>query len=82
MKQITIRGVSSELARALQNEKKRRGTSLNQAVLDLLGQSLGLTSKQYENGLAKFAGTWSGQEFTDFEQHMEIFEQVDSEVWK
>lgn len=82
MKQITIRGVSNELARALQNEKKRRGTSLNQAVLDLLGQSLGLTSKQYDNGLAKLAGTWSSQEFADFEQQTKFFEQVDSEVWK
>jgi len=82
MKQITIRGVPDELALALEKEKRRRGTSLNQAVLDLLGQSLGVTPGKYDNGLSKLAGTWTSQEFSDFEQHMELFEQVDRELWQ
>jgi hypothetical protein len=81
MRQITIRGVPDELARALEEEKQRRGTSLNQAVLDLLRQGLGLTG-QYDNGLSKFAGTWTKQEFADFEKQMDLFEQVDAELWQ
>lgn len=41
VKTLTVRGVTTELGRALNDEKRRRGTSLNQTVLDLLGQSLG-----------------------------------------
>jgi hypothetical protein len=81
MRQITIRGVPDELARALEKEKTRRGTSLNQAVLDLLKQAVGL-SGQYDNGLSKLAGTWTKRELDDFEKHMEVFEQIDPEVWK
>ncbi|HEY9868372.1 MAG TPA: hypothetical protein V6D08_04350 [Candidatus Obscuribacterales bacterium] len=83
MKQITIRGVSDDLARALKEETRRRGTSLNQAVLDLLRQSLGLEhGRRYDNGLSKFAGTWSRDELADFERATEICERIDEEFWK
>ena len=82
MKQITIRGVTNELAQALAKEKQRRGTSLNQAVLDLLGQSLGMTPGQYDNGLSKLAATWATRDLCDFEKHTKIFEQVDPELWQ
>lgn len=68
MKQITIRGVPDDLARALEQEKKRRGLSLNQTLLDLLRQSLRLGSPRYDNGLAEFAATWSKEELAQFEE--------------
>jgi hypothetical protein len=58
------------------------GSSLNQAVLELLRQSLGLQSGRYENGLAKFAATWTPKDLLDFEHSIEIFERVDPELWK
>ncbi len=82
VKQITIRGVSQELARALEAEKKRRGTSLNQTTLDLLRQALGIGLDVYNNGLSEFAGTWNRKELAAFEKDTEIFEHVDSELWQ
>lgn len=82
MKQITIRGVPEDLSRALQEEKKRRGASLNQTLLDLLRQSLGIGPTRYDNGLAKHAGTWSKQELSTFEKNTEAFEQIERELWK
>lgn len=82
MKQLTIRGVSEDLARALQSEKQRRGQSLNQVVLDLLRLSVGLGASRYDNGLAQFAGTWSAQDVKNFEQQTAVFEQIDEELWK
>lgn len=82
MKQITIRGVPENLSRALQKERKRRGTSLNQTTLDLLVQALGIGSSRYDNGLSKFSGTWSQEELAAFEKQIEVFEQIDSELWK
>lgn len=82
MKQITVRGVSEDLSKAPSKETKRQGTSLNQTVLNLLRQTLGIASTKYDNGLSEFAGTWSAQELAAFEKHTQIFEQIDEELWK
>ena len=83
MKALTIRDVDERLARALEREKRRRGSSLNQTVLQLLGQALGLDSRApRSNGLAKLAGTWSASELGRFERDTAAFEQVDEELWK
>lgn len=82
MKQITIRNVSSPLAERLKQERAITGKSLNQLVLDLLHQSLGMTSdRRYDNGLGALAGTWSDQEHEEFEKNTEVFEQIDEELW-
>lgn len=83
MKQITVRGVPSDIARALEEEKNRRGTSLNQTILDLLRQSLGLKQGlRYDNGLSALAGTWTVEEHANFEANTRQFEQIDEELWK
>ncbi len=83
MKQITIRGVPPEIAKALAKEKNRRGTSLNQTILDLLGQYLGVNSdSSFDNGLSKLAGTWSQADLKSFEKHTSIFNTIDQEIWK
>lgn len=82
MKNLTIRNVSSKLARALDEEKRRRGTSLNQVVLQLLEAALGLEVGEYDNGLADFAGRWSEEEFREFEAAVADFERVDEDAWR
>ncbi len=83
MKQITIRGVPPEIAKALAKEKNRRGTSLNQTILDLLGQYFGVNiDSSYDNGLSKLAGTWSQADLKAFEKNTSIFNTIDKEVWK
>ncbi|MCW5821620.1 MAG: hypothetical protein KIT34_02395 [Cyanobacteria bacterium TGS_CYA1] len=83
MKQITIRGVPQEIANALVKEKKRRGTSLNQTILDLLGQHFGISNDSlFDNGLSKLAGTWSKADLREFEKNTSIFNAIDQEVWK
>jgi len=82
VKALTIRYVDPQLARALQAEKKRRGTSLNQTVLDLLRHALGVDSERgRSNGLGKLAGDWSAAELADFEKATAAFDQVDEELW-
>ena len=83
LRYLTIRGLSTELARALEQEKRRRGGSLNQTVLDLLRQCLGLgPGRGRSNGLAKLAGTWSAREHARFESGVDPVEQVDAELWR
>ena len=81
MKTLTVRGVPAELGRALNEEKRRRGTSLNQTVLDLLKQSLGVGIPR-SNGLGRFAGGWTNAEFREFEAATRDFGKIDPEMWE
>lgn len=83
MRHLTIRQVPPELSRALDEEKRRRGTSLNRTVLDVLAHALGLGSPAPRtNGLAELAGTWSDAELEQFEQAVALTEQIDEELWR
>jgi hypothetical protein len=83
VKTLTIRKVSRRLADALEREKKRRGTSLNQTVLDLLGQGVGVgTPASRSNGLRQLAATWSEDDLAEFEYALAATERVDEELWR
>lgn len=82
MKQLTIRHVSPRLAKHLDEERRRRGTSLNQAVLDLLQRALGMTEEPFDNGLGRLAGTWSAEDLAQFERDTAEFERIDEAMWR
>ncbi len=82
LKNMTVRNIPPELAKALDKERRRRGDSLNKTVLELLRQGLGVGPGVRSNGLASLAGTWSEDEFREFEEATAFFEQVDEELWQ
>ncbi len=83
MKHVTIRNLPPKLAEALDEERRRRGQSLNQTVIGLLAQGLGLApGARRSNGLARLGGTWSAAEFRQFEAAIAATEQVDEELWR
>ena len=82
LKNITVRNIPPELAKALDRERRRWGDSLNKTVLELLRQGLGVGPGARSNGLASLAGTWSKDEFREFEEATAFFEQVDEELWR
>lgn len=83
MEHLTIRNVPAALAERLREEKRLRGSSLNQTVLVLLAQALGLTDTgPRSNGLRAFAGTWSAEDQAEFERAVADAEQVDEELWR
>lgn len=81
MKALTIRNLPAGVAEALEREKRRRGRSLNQTVIDLLRQSLGVEQTR-SNGLAQLAGRWDDEELREFELAVAPFEQIDEELWR
>ena len=81
MKAITVRNVPEDLARALKTETRQRGTSLNQTVLELLTQAVGLGDQPRSNGLYDLAGAWSQQDLEAFESATAVFKQVNEELW-
>ena len=83
MKTITIRNVPTELAQALDQERRQRGLSLNRTVLALLHNALGVSSATARsNGLRKLAGAWSDEEYHAFEQAVAWFGEVDEALWQ
>lgn len=83
MRHLTIRDVPPDLDARLQEEKRLRGRSLNQTVLDLLAQAVGLAGRgPRSNGLGALAGTWSADEQAEFERAIADTEQIDEELWR
>jgi hypothetical protein len=83
MKALTVRNVDPQLAKALARETKRRGSSLNQTMLDVLRRGLGIDGvTPRTNGLEKLAGTWTAEEFAEFESNVQMFDAIDPELWR
>jgi len=78
---LTIRNLPADLSAALERERRRRGVSLNQTVIDLLQLSLGVHGPR-RNGLARLAGTWSEPEHWEFLERIESLNEIDPEMWK
>ena len=78
---LTVRNLPDEVAAALEQEKRRRGTSLNQTVIDLLRQSLGVAGTR-SNGAGRLAGTWTETQHQEFLSAMSSVEEIDQDLWK
>jgi plasmid stability protein len=81
MKALTIRNLPQEVAAALEREKRRRGQSLNQTVIELLSQGLGVRHPR-SNGLSQLGGKWSADEFEEIESAVARFGDIDPEIWQ
>ena len=81
MRALTVRNLPDDVASALDEERRLKGTSLNQTVIDLLRQALGVDGTR-SNGLAALAGQWSIEEFEAFEQAVGQFSEIDEETWR
>ena len=86
MKQLTVRGLGDDLARAIQRLANRDGTSLNRAAVKLLRRGAGLADGQgahtVGSSLDHLIGTWSDAEADEIEQALRHFETIDEAMWE
>ena len=86
MKTITIRGVDELMSKTLRERAGAESMSLNQYVLKLLRESLGLTKEKNHTrrytDLDKLTGLWSEADLAEFEKSQEPFSIIDEELWK
>ena len=85
MEQLTIHNLPPELATALEEESQRRRKPLERTVIELLRQALKVRvsiDRRKSNGLAHLAGTWSEEEYEEFEAAIATTEQLDEELWR
>ena len=78
-KQITVRGVSPELAGRLQKLSRARGESLNATVLHILKQAVGVHERRER--LARYV-IWDSEDLAEAEQAVRSQRQVDPDLWQ
>ena len=86
MKQLTVRGLGDELARAIRRLASRDGTSFNRAAVKLMRRGAGLAEGQEADivgsSLDHLIGTWSSAEAEEIDDALRHFEAMDEGVWE
>lgn len=86
MKNITLRGIDDALDKRLREKAREKGVSINQLVIDLLKEQLGLKKeKKYtvvHRDLDHLFGRWSEEEFQRIQGKIDSERETDPELWK
>ena len=86
MKQLTIRGLGDDLARAIRRLANREGTSLNRAAVKLLRRGAGLERGRgpdtVGSSLDDLIGTWSDAEADEVGRALRHFKNIDEAMWE
>lgn len=78
-RQLTIRGVSDELARRLTRLSRERGQSVNSTALAILEQTVGIDARRRR--LARYA-TWSAADLAEFNRDLAGQRVIDHDLWR
>lgn len=84
MRQITIRLTDTALQKAVEETAKREDISLNKAVIRLLRKGAGLDPEPggtIGTSLDFAFGTWTEEEYREFEEAVRVFEVIDPDPW-
>ena len=82
MSSFTVHEVDSELDRRLTEEARRRNTSKNRLVKEILARALGLSAESKRpDDYQEFCGVWSAQEFAEFSSGQAENSTIDPEQW-
>jgi len=83
MSSITIHDIDSELDRRLADEAKRRNTSKNRLVKELLAGALGLpVVGRYSDDYREFCGIWAAEDLAEFDAAQEENRHIDEADWR
>ncbi len=86
MKAITLRNLPPEVAKTVQQRAKKKKTSVNKAVIELLEESVGGKVKKKEKAryhdLDHLAGSWTKEEAEAFEKLIAEQRTIDPDLWK
>jgi plasmid stability protein len=85
MKTMTIRGLEPELMEKLKSNARRQDKSLNQFVIDMLKQQMGMKKEKkftaVYHDLDHLFGRWSDKEFERIQGKIDAERKVDQELW-
>ena len=78
-KQLTVRGVSDEVAERLESLSRARGQSINTTVNEILGDALGAGERLRR--LERFV-TWSDDDLAQVTEAVAAQRAVDADLWR
>ncbi len=85
MKAITIRGIDYDMSVKLKQVAETEKKSVNQLVLDLIKQNIGMQKKKKYtrtyNDLDDLFGEWSDAEFERIQGSVDNQRKIDLELW-
>ncbi|MBU1195863.1 MAG: antitoxin [Proteobacteria bacterium] len=86
MKAITIRGVDARVSEKLKKAAINENKSINQYVIDILKENLGITKKKQftktHNDLDHLFGKWSQKEYENIQNSIDAGRKIDRELWE
>jgi plasmid stability protein len=78
-RQLTVRGVSEEVGRRLEELSRARGLSVNATVLEILSAALGRTERRQR--LARYA-TWTPKDLAECDEALAAQRTIDESLWR
>ncbi len=82
MNQITLRKIPKRVDALIRSLSKKQNKSINKTIIILLEKALGIKDRSNKKrDLSKFSGTWSNEDFNEFEKNTKIFNKIDKEIW-
>ena len=86
MTTIKIRGIDSEVSSKLKQVAKDKNKSVNQLVLDMIKQNIGMQkrkryTKKYDD-LDQLFGIWAEDEFNKIQGIIDNQRKIDRELWE
>lgn len=78
---ITIHGIEPGVYRRLEERARRRGTSLNRALKEILEETLGASARREANPFTDLCGTLPSDAVAELIEREREFERIDPEEW-
>ena len=86
MKSITVRGIDPLLAEKLKMAAKKQSKSVNQFIIDMLKQDMGMRKQKkftiIHHDLDHLFGKWSKNDFKCIQQKIDRERRIDKELWQ
>ena len=87
MKAVTLRSLPTEVSKIIRKEAKRKGTSINKAVISLLESKAAAGEKTKKrrtvyHDLDALAGAWTKKEGALFDKALAAQRRIDPDLWE
>jgi len=86
LKAITIRGIPAEIEKKIRKEAKKKGISLNRALVAFLEKAAGVKgqdkNKTLYHDLDHLSGLWNEEETRTFQKNLEFQRKIEEDLWK
>jgi predicted transcriptional regulator len=86
MKTLTVRGIDPELTEKLNEEARKRQTSVNQVIIESLRARFNLDKEKrftvVHHDLDHLFGQWTAEEYERIQRGIDAERKIDPELWQ